>query len=340
MKVVGLDIGSYAIKAVVGKPQKNGAEILQAVEVPNPIGAIYPDNPQKRQQLIDTLVKMFTDYKLPQTNVRVALAEQMVSTKLVTMPLLSEAELASAIQWQVEQHIPIPLEEMEYEYAVLRRSGKDDPTQNMDVLMIGVKKQFVNDFADLLLEANLDVIDMETDTLAQLRVLQFLSPSEENVALFHIGASSSVIALIGKGRVQFVHAVPMAGILFSRAIERGVGLDAMRAEEYKRTYGLLASQLEGRVRNALVPVIDSLVTEIQKALRFFSGQNAGETIQRIFVTGGSLYLPDLLPYLSQAVSVEMVPVELNRIEQLKWSEPVQQDSRFIIATGLAMKSEK
>lgn len=337
MKVVGLDIGSYAIKAVVGKPKKDGGEIQQAVEVPNPIGAIYPDNPQKRQQLIDTLVKMFNDYKLPQSNIRVALSESLVSTKLVTMPLLSEAELASAIQWQVEQHIPIPLEEMEYEYAVLRRSVKDDPVQNMDVLMIGVKKQFVNDFADLLLEANLDVIDMETDTLAQLRVLQFLSQGEENIALFHIGASSAIIALIGKGRLQFVHSVPIAGILFSRAIERGVGLDAARAEEYKRTYGLLATQLEGRVRNALVPVVDSLVTEIQKALRFFSGQNPGENIQRIFVTGGSLYLPDLLPYLSQAVSVEMVPVELQRVEQIDWKEPAQQDSRFIIAAGLALK---
>ncbi len=338
MKVVGLDIGSYAIKAVVAKPKKNGAEILQAVEVPNPIGAIYPDSPQKRQQLIDTLVKMFADYKLPQSNVRVALTESLVSTKMVTMPLLSDAELASAIQWQVEQHIPIPLEEMEYEYAVLRRSEKGEPVQNMDVLMIGVKKQFVNDFADLLLESNLDVIDMETDTLAQLRILQFLSQGEENIALFHIGASSSIIALVGKGRLQFVHAVPIGGILFSSAIERGVGLDAGRSEEYKRTYGLLAAHLEGRVRTALVPVVDSLVIEIQKALRFFTGQNPGENIQRIFVAGGSLYLPDLLPYLSQAVSIEMVPVELNRIEQIEWKEPVQQDSRFVISAGLAIKN--
>lgn len=337
MKTVGLDIGSYAIKIVAGRTKRPGVEVLQSVEVPNPIGAVYPDSPEKRQQLVSTLTTAFQQNKISPNNVRVALAESLVSTQIVRMPMLSDAELASAIQWQVEQHIPIPLEEMKYEYSVLRRSDKKEADPSMDVLMVGAKKQIIQDFADILLDANLDVVDMETDTLAQLRVLQLLVQPTENVALLHIGASSSTVALIHQGSLQFVRSFPVAGILFSRSIERGVGLDIQRAEEYKRTYGLLPNQLEGRVRSALQPMVDSLAAEVQKALRYFSGQNPGEQIGRVFISGGTLYLPDLLPYLSQVLSVEMVPIELATMEAITWKEPVGQDSRFIVATGLTMK---
>lgn len=336
MPALGLDLGSYAIKAIVGNPKKNGLDVLHAVEMANPIGAILPDTPQRRDVLVKALKEFFEQNKLNRNNVHVGLAESLVSTKVVRMPLLSDAELASAIQWQVEQHIPIPLDQMQYEYTVLQRSDSKATEPEMQVLIIGVKKQVVESLADIFFDAEINVVSMETDTLAQLRLVEGLVKPEENIALLHLGAASSTLAFVAGGTFQFVHVVPVAGALFTRAIERGVGLDAQRAEEYKRTYGLTANQLEGRVRAALSPIVDSLVAEIQKALRFFGGQQA-TPVSRIFVTGGSLYLPDLLPYISQAVNVEFVPLEMNRLPGFTWKEPLAQDSRFAVACGLAMK---
>lgn len=338
MATVGFDLGSYAMKVIVAQPKgSQGLKIERALEAPNPVGTVFPDNPEKRQKLVDGIKQFFTENKIPTRNVRFAIPESVVASKIVSMPLLSDAELASAIQWQVEQHIPIPLEEMNYQYAVVRRSDKKAPVQNMDVLMIGVRSVIVQGLADLMLDAELDVADMETDTLANLRVLQYFTAPTDNVALLHIGATASAVTLVGQGYLQFVHAVPTGGSLFTRAIETGVGLDAMRAESYKRSYGLQAAQLEGRVRAALQPIIDSLVAETQKAIRFFGTQNSGQQIQRVFVSGGSLYLPDLLPYLSQALSLEVVPVELVQLKELEWKETVSQDSRFVVAAGLALK---
>lgn len=337
MANVGLDIGSYAIKIIVGKKKGRGLDVERAVEVVNPIGSLIPSDAQQRQKLIETLKVLFKEQKIPTGNVRVSLAESMVVTKVVTMPVLSDAELASAIQWQVEQHIPIPLEQMDYEYTVLRRSEPKDKVQNMDVLIIGAQKQYISDLADLFLEAGLDVSQMETDTLAQLRILSLLLQPQENAAHLHLGASSSTFSLIWHGYLNFAQAIPSGGVLFSRAIERGVGLDAARSEEYKRTFGLQAQQLEGRVRAALLPILDALGAEIQKGLHYFSTQHPGEQISRVYVSGGSLYLPELLPYFSQSLSVELVPVELNRIEGFTFREQIAQDSRFIVAAGLAMR---
>lgn len=337
MKTVGLDIGSYAMKAVVGQPTKDGLDVIKMVEAPNPIGAFAPDSPQKREQLITAIKQLFETNDLPFNEVRVSISESQVSTKAVTMPLLSDAELSSAIQWQVEQHIPIPLEEMQYEYVVLRRSDKQSAVQDMDVLLVGTRRQVVQNLADILLECNLDVTAMETDTLAQLRVAQLMMPANENVALVNIGASFTTVTVVAQGVIQFVHSAPTAGLLFTRAVERGLGLDAVRAEEYKRAYGLLAGQLEGKMRTTLAPVMDSLVAEIQKAIRFFLSEHSGQSLQKMYVTGGSLYLPDLLPYLSQALSLELFPVELGSIATMKFKESVPQDGRFVVSAGLAMK---
>jgi type IV pilus assembly protein PilM len=337
MPNVGLDIGSYAIKVIVANKKRKGLEILHAFEVPNPVGSLLPTDPQQVQLLGTTLTNAFKEFKIPTHGIRVSLPESLVATKIVTMPLLSDAELSSAIQWQVEQHIPIPLEDMQYEYTVLRRSVKEDAQQDMDVLMIGTQKRAVQMLADNLLDAGLDVVDMETDTLSQLRVIESRLKTPENLAILHIGASASTVSLLNKGVLTFVRSFPVAGSLFSRAIERGVGLDAQRAEEYKRTYGLLAQPLEGRVRTALLPIVNSLADEVQKTLRFFAGQHPGETITRVFISGGVLYMPDFLPYLSQMLSVEMVPIELIGTENITFKETVPQDSRFVVAAGLAMK---
>ncbi len=337
MPNVGLDIGSYAIKVVVANKKRKGLEIVHTFEAPNPVGSPLPSDPQQLQQLGTTITQTFKELKIPTRGVRVSLPESLVATKIVTMPLLSDAELSSAIQWQVEQHIPIPLEEMQYEYAVLRRALKEDAQQDMDVLMIGAQKRTIQLFADTLLDSGLDIVDMETDTLAQLRVVESRLKAPENLAILHIGASASTVSLLHKGVLTFVRSFPVAGSLFSRAIERGVGLDAQRSEEYKRTYGLLAQPLEGRVRASLLPIVNSLADEVQKTLRFFSGQHAGESISRVFVSGGVLYMPDFLPYLSQMLSVEIVPVELIGDESISFKEAAPQDSRFVVATGLAMK---
>jgi type IV pilus assembly protein PilM len=335
---IGLDIGTYAIKVATVKKAGNTWQIEQLLEVPNPIGGVLVNDLQQRQQLITFLSQAWKEARLPGRGIRVGLSEAAVVTKIITMPLLSDAELASAIQWQVEQHIPIPLDDMQYEYTVLRRAQRQDPQQDMDVFVVGVQKTVVQGMTDILLQAGIDAVDMETDTLALLRLYNGILSAQDNTALVHMGASSSTVVLLRQGVVRFVYTFPIGGLLLTRAIERGVGLDTQRAEEYKRTYGLLPDQIEGRVRQALLPVVQTLVAEIQKAFRFYSSQILNEKLEKMYVSGGTMYLPNLLPFLSETLSIEVVPAELQVVEHLHSKEAAKQDSRFSVAVGLAMKN--
>lgn len=339
MKVTGLDIGTYAIKVVVAEQKRDKVIVEKALEHPNPVASLLPSDPQKRELLTKELKEFWSENKLPTSQIRVSLPESMVVTKIVSMPKLSDAELASAIHWQVEQHIPIPLEDLQYEYNVLyRQDAENDAT--MRVLIIGVQKKYVQQVADFLLEVGLDVIDMETDTLAQLRCLAPKIHEQQNIAFVHIGANTSTVSIMKKGVLDFVYSVNAAGFLLTRAIEQSIQLDPARAEQYKRAYGLLPDQAEGKVRNALLPVVQSLVAEIQKAVHYFTSQNQGEMIDRIYLSGGSQYLPDLFPLLSQSLSLEVLPSRLDEQQNIEWSNPVAQNSRFVTSLGLALKNTK
>jgi len=337
-QIIGLDLGAYAFKAVVGSWKGKTFHIEEAKEQPNPLGTVFPANPQQRVELIQAVQNFFEQNKLPTRGIRASLPEAIVVTKIISMPQLSEAELASAIHWQVEQHIPIPLEELQYEYSILRQHN-DPQNKTMDILIIGVQKQMVQSLADLFVEAGLDVADLETDTLAQLRVSEPLIVSPQPVAFLHIGAQNSTVSIIFENTLTFVYSFSVAGFLFTRSIEQAIHLDPARAEEYKRSFGLLPGKAEGKVRQALQPVVQSVVSETQKAFHYFTSQYTGQAITRLYVSGGSLYLPDLLPFLSQALTVEVLPMRLAEMNQFSWKAVPPQESRFITALGLALKKD-
>ncbi len=105
--------------------------------------------------------------------------------------------------------------------------------------------------------------------------------------------------------LAFVYSSPNAGTVLSRAVERTLGLDSSQAEAYKRTYGLDPAQLEGKVAQALAPVFQTSLVEIQKAMQYFSGSHQGAVVKRIVFAGGSASLSNLIPTVAQAIPAEV-----------------------------------
>lgn len=336
---IGLDIGTYSIKLIQLRRKGQESVVESAFEVVNPVGQVLATDKNQRDQLVSSIESIFSENKIKTNGITLGVPENQVVTKIVTMPLLSDAELASAITWQVEQQIPIALEELQYEYAVLRRSDRQEEEQTMDILLVGGKRQFMQDFADQSLDAGLDVDMMESESLAITRLVadQLVG---ETAAVINCGASFTSMMHIHQGQLKGVITAPLAGALMTRALERGLGLSLQQAEEYKRSYGLSPQQLEGRVQNSLQPVVQALIIELQKGLRFFSSQEKAEAIAKVYVIGGSSAMVDIIPALSAGLNREVVPLNLNTIPGITLNEGVALDGRYATALGLALKEEE
>ncbi len=305
MSALAIDLGTYTIKAVAGKPGRN-VDVLRVAEVFNTLGFSIPGDANQTEQMTHLINDFINDHKFPITDVRLSLPESVVSTKVISIPSLSDAELASAIGWQAEQHIPIPPEELALEYEVLYRParGKDEP---MRVLLVGARKHIVDTYVQIFMDLGIEPTILETQLLSVIRSLQF-EPIDPPTLVVHIGANTMSVGMVHKGELTFVFNHMTGGQMLTKALQQTVGLDANQAEQYKRTYGMDETQFQGKVRQALEPGVKALTNEIVKSMRFFANQAGAESVQRVLLSGGTAQLPGFVQYVTEQVGVEVLVV--------------------------------
>lgn len=336
MNPVSIDIGTYSIKAISAKQKGKALEVSRVVEVPNTLGMSIPNDELSKDKMAQLLQALFSDNSLPKEDVRLALPESIVSTKVIQVPLLTDAELASAIGWQAEQFIPIPKDELSLEYQVLFRPDKSDRETPMRVLLIGVKRMIVEDLVSIFAGIGLEPTFIETQTIALWRSIH--TTEQDPVSLVaHIGLSTMDISIERAGELAFVFSHPQGGMLLTRAVENMLTLPIQQAEEYKRTYGLDQQYFEGKVQAALLPVVKSMVDQIQKAMQFYTTQYPQEAVQRVYLSGGSAQLPGLVPYVASLLGVEVMMA--TPFASMTGQVPQANQAAYSICAGLVERQE-
>lgn len=333
MPATAIDVGTYAVKVITADPGPQ-PNIHRVVEVINPHGISLPTDDLQVEQIGELINNLIFDNKLPHTDLRLSLPESMVSSKIISIPPLTDAELASAIGWQAEQHIPIQKEDLSLQYKVLYRPKKGDTQTQMRVLLIGTRKSVVEKYTNMFISMGIEPTVLETQVLSVLRSLN-ITAEEPPTMVLNLGATNMDVAVVHQGEIQFVFTHTGVGSLLTKTLQQTLGLDLQQAEQYKRSYGIDPTQFEGRVREALLPTINTLVGEIQKAQRYFVGQFPQNTLSRIVITGGSSQLPGLVEHLSESLGVEILfsaPFATSSGEI-----PAENQQNFSVCAGLLMR---
>ncbi len=336
MNAVAIDIGTYSLKAVHAKGASNAPQIQKVIEAPNHLGLTVPLDEVSKEKMAQQVDTLFSDHSLPTGDVRLALPESLVSTKVISIPVLSDSELASAITWQAEQHIPIPKEDLTLEYQVLYRPDRGEKDTPMRVLLIGARTSMVEKYISVFNSQGIEPTYLETQTISLMRVAR-VTPTDPVTMLVQFGFSTLDCSIIRGGELSFVFSYPNGGILFNRALEGTLQLPIAQAEEYKRTYGLDPQYFEGRVQAALQPVLQSFVEQLQKAAHFYSQQYPQEKVQRILLSGGSAQLPGLVPFLASTMGIEVLLIQ--PFANLQGTLPQTNHSTFSVSVGLLERGE-
>lgn len=337
---VGVDVGSYAIKLAWMKPSLGKAELNLLESAYNPVGQFMPADEADKQKLAIVIKQLVTEHKLKGVPVRVALPESAAYSSVIAMPYLSDAELASSIHWEAEQHIPVPLEEVNLEYDVIYKPAKGDTGEKMRVLLVAAKKDMITQAVNLFKLADVEVGAIETSLLSIKRAMMATAQSRTACLICHMGALTTELMILTQGEMALTYVIQTGGLAMTRVLERALGLPAQQAEEYKRAYGLDQTKLEGKVAAALVSVVDIIVGEIRKALQFFSTSHANLPIQTMFLSGGGAYLPGLAPHLAQVLSTEVIMA--NPLENIAVKKDLTIPTNlgaFVPAIGMAMADD-
>jgi type IV pilus assembly protein PilM len=330
---VSIDVGSYTIKAVQAKKLKP-LTIDRTVEVFNPIGTAMPTDDAAVERLAKVIDTMFQDHALGRTDVRLALPEHVVSTKIISIPVLNDAELASAINWQAEQHIPIPLDELSLEYQVLHRPVQRDKNAQMRVLLVGVRKSVIDKYLDVFLRIGIEPTLLETHVLSTYRTMQ-MKAEDPTTLVVHMGASTTDMFVAHQAELRFVYTYGSGGQVLSRTVEQAIQLDAKQAEQYKRTYGIDPAQLGGKIREVLLPILRLTTLEMQKTMQFFVTLAPGETVKRVLLSGGASQLPGYVQYVTEQLGTEVLMS--SPFAAATGEIPTTNQGAFTVCTGLLMR---
>ena len=330
---VSIDVGSYTIKAVQAKKLKP-LTIDRTVEVFNPIGTAMPTDDTTVERLAKVIDTMFQDHTLGRTDVRLALPEHVVSTKIISIPVLNDAELASAINWQAEQHIPIPLDELSLEYQVLYRPVQREKNAQMRVLLVGVRKSVIDKYLDVFLRIGIEPTLLETHVLSTYRTME-MKVDEPTTLVAHMGAATTDLFVVQQGELRFVYTYGSGGQVLSRTIEQAIQLDAKQAEQYKRTYGIDPTQVGGKLREVLLPVLRLTILEMQKTMQFFATLAPGETVKRVILSGGASQLPGYVQYVAEQLGAEVLIA--SPFAAVTGEIPTTNQGAFAVCIGLLMR---
>ncbi len=340
MAYFGLDIGSYAVKMVMAEGVGAGARVKQVGSVHNPVGQILPSDKTQFEQLAVSIKKLVKENSMVGRNCHLSLPGSQAYVAIIKMPILSDAELASAIKWEAEQHIPVAMKEVNFEYDVIYRPERNSAEDDMSVFLVGAPKKTVDRYLELLEMAGVEAIGLEPEALSLVRAY-FVDASKGVVPTLvcNIGAlNTSFVVVDEKGRLGVAHSAPLGSLALTRALEKGLSLQPSQAEQYKRTYGLEVDKLEGKVRAVLLPVFDALVREIRKTIQYYLSKDpSGNKVNRVLVCGGGAHLPGIAGYLVEVLSMEVMVG--NPFEKMKreGEGPNQDPSSYSVAMGLSVK---
>jgi type IV pilus assembly protein PilM len=331
----GLDIGTSSIRVVQLKGTGPVKTLDRYGSAPVAGNLAVSDSKADSQKLAQAVAALAKQAGITTKNVAVGIPSTRVFTTVVDMEKLSQAELAKTIRYQADSFIPTPLAESKIDWALLGDSLSDP--KKVEVLLSSVANNYIEARLDMLEEVGLNVIAFEPDSFAIMRSIVAPDASAPQMVL-DVGVRTSDLVIVVNGAPRLTRSVPVGSDAIIRAAVAGLGVDAAQATQFVYKFGLSRDKLEGRVYNAIIGVIDGLITEIEKSIKFFQTRYPTLKLERIIVTGGASTLPEFPLYVANKFGTD---VEIGNawrnvsFPAARQNELLSISNHFAVACGLA-----
>jgi type IV pilus assembly protein PilM len=306
--LVGLDIGDSSIKVVELKDlgKGRGYALAKAGWEPLSPDAIVDGAIMDSQMVIEAIQRLFQRLRIKNNQVATALSGHSVIVKRISLPTMSEAELAESIHWEAEQYIPFDIEDVNLDYQILEGSSLSGEG-NMDVLLAASKKDKINDYTSVVTQAGLQptTVDIAAFALQNAFEANYEFEPHQIIALVDVGAAVSSISVLHGGTSVYWRDINIGGNQYTDAVQKELNLSAEQAERLKR-----GEEIDGIPYERVLPILsganEDVGSEIQKTLDFFKQISAtDEPLDRLYLTGGSAQVVHLKESLGERLKTQV-----------------------------------
>lgn len=281
--------------------------------------------------------------KISSNRVMASIPIAHIYTRILSLPSMAEADLAEAVQLEVEQYIPIPAKELYIEHRSLPTpvvaSGKAPAEVNHRVLMVAAPRKIVSSYVQLFDQLGLEVAAIEPNMFSNIRSINYNCPPKGARVLIDFGARSSDLAIYNQS-IQLVSTVATGGDHITERIASTLKLSNQQASELKVHYGIAKSRWQVQLATALQPILSDFANEVQKLTRYYHEHSGNQaSIEQIVLVGGGANMPGLSDFLSHLTGIEVVicnPWGKLAIDPLR-PPAASETTVYATSVGLALK---
>ncbi len=286
--LVGLDIGSSAVKAIELKPSGKGYRVSAIGVESVPPDSIVDGAIIDGGAVADAVRRLFTNKKFKAKDVVASLSGNSVIVKKITLPAMTEAELSESIYWEAEQYIPFDIQDVNLDYEILESGTGHDTQGSMDVLLVAAKKDKIADYTNVITQAGKTAVIVDVDAFALQNAYEANYGFEPSavVAILNAGASAININILAGAQSVFTRDVSMGGNAFTEAVQKELDLPYESAEQLKKGHDVEGASFED-ARAVLKAMTDNVLLEVEKTFDFFKATAASDRIDRIMLCGGA-----------------------------------------------------
>jgi type IV pilus assembly protein PilM len=249
------------------------------------------------------------------------------------LPNLKPKELKQAVTNEIEQYIPLPLDQLYYDYHITNRQDGQ-----IELFAVAIPKDIVDSYQVLAELMNLEPVLVETTMAAAGQLFSHDKHSDVATVIIDFGSLTSDISIFHHS-ILVTGTVKGGGLVFTKSIQSALNLTEAEAGTIKNKYGLAASKKQTQIRQAIEPVLLDIIKEIRRMMRYYEERYGNQQkIGQVVILGGGANMPGLADYLTEDLRLPVRSHDPWSYLDFRGLQPPSGPDRLMYATvaGLAL----
>lgn len=362
----GIDISDLSLKIAKLEHKRGKLRLVSCGETPIKSGIVKDGEIKNEKALVEIIKKGVAGVKGKKIKTKYIIAslpEEKAFLQVIQMPCLPEEDLKSAVIYEAENYIPLPIREVYLDSQIVYPPVNH--LDHQDVLIAALPKKTIDPYLSCFQKAGLKPLVLEIESLAIARALVKSEFSSSPIVLIDFEAARTSFLVFSGRSLRFTSSIPISSLQFTESIARSLKIDLAKAEKLKLKYGLetRADTTGGEVFDALIPPLTDLTEQIKRHLDFYqshsshehlshspsrelprSGEISPVAVEKILLCGGGSNLKGLTDFLANELRVKVELgnpwVNISSANQ-KNKEPLlssEESLRYTTALGLALRA--
>ncbi|MBE6052851.1 MAG: type IV pilus assembly protein PilM [Clostridium sartagoforme] len=342
--VLSIDLGSNTIKLVEGKFSKNKLTLNKAIQIPTPDGCLADGKILNVQAVVDIVSFLIKENGVKAKDVIFTTNSSSIINRDITIPIVQEDEMETVIRYEIQQYLPINLDDYIIQFIVLDEIVDDIGAKlKVNVTAFPEKMAFAYYSVINTLDLNPYALDVTYNSINKIANYAEYTGNKGQViggtvAFIDMGATSTNVTIFKNGKLDFTRIIKSGGDNIDYSLSQSLNMSVKSTESVKIKDGNILSYNEEDTLNLTIRrSVDEILEELERIIQFYNNKS-NSSIDKIYIYGGMSNLNNINLYMKNKLSIEIVKIDTITNIDITSNELINENlGQFLNAIGAIIR---